>query len=119
MGTLDLDGVTALMKRLNFRLSKAEIKSTFKNADISKKGYLTFETFENMYSALRFRPEIGELFASIARTDPSFVTFDEFQRFLQGVQKVSFSGMLNSAYLSNLNLPCSDGLAVRTVPGGL
>lgn len=29
-GTLDLDEVTALMKKLNIRLSKSELKSTFK-----------------------------------------------------------------------------------------
>ncbi|KAJ1559286.1 Phospholipase C, partial [Cladochytrium tenue] len=60
-GRLGLDGVTELMKRLNVRLSRVEVKSTFKNADISKTGYLSFEAFERLYRALRFRPEIAGL----------------------------------------------------------
>ncbi|KAJ3193496.1 1-phosphatidylinositol 4,5-bisphosphate phosphodiesterase delta-4 [Irineochytrium annulatum] len=90
-GTLDLDEVTALMKRLNVRLSKVEVKSTFKNADISKRGYITYDNFERLYRMLRFRPEIGQLFSSLAKTDPSSLTYEEFERFVMDVQKMSWT----------------------------
>ncbi|KAJ1559956.1 1-phosphatidylinositol 4,5-bisphosphate phosphodiesterase delta-4, partial [Cladochytrium tenue] len=90
-GRLGLDGVTELMKRLNVRLSRVEVKSTFKNADISKTGYLSFEAFERLYRALRFRPEIAGLFASLACTNTSYITLLEFRNFLVEVQKISWS----------------------------
>ncbi|KAJ3087340.1 Phospholipase C [Quaeritorhiza haematococci] len=84
---LDLDEVTALLKRLNIRLSKSEVKSAFKNQDISKHGTVSFDAFERFYRVLRFRPEIGELFSSLARTNPSVLTYEEFKDFLLNIQK--------------------------------
>ncbi|KAJ3144692.1 1-phosphatidylinositol 4,5-bisphosphate phosphodiesterase delta-4 [Geranomyces variabilis] len=87
-GRLDLDEVTDLMKKLNIRLSKSEVKSTFKSADINKFGHLTFPAFERLYRLLRFRPEIGELFSSlsVSRSAP-VITYDEFARFVLVTQK--------------------------------
>ncbi|KAJ3099203.1 hypothetical protein HDU97_003355 [Phlyctochytrium planicorne] len=84
---LDLDEVTSLMRRLNIRLSKLEIKSTFKQADISKQGFITFYNFERLYKALRFRPEIAELFSSLAKEHAPFLTYDEFEMFITDIQK--------------------------------
>ncbi|KAJ3237638.1 1-phosphatidylinositol 4,5-bisphosphate phosphodiesterase delta-4 [Chytriomyces hyalinus] len=90
-GQLGLDSVTQLMGRLNIRLSKIEVKSALKNSGITSRGMLKFEDFERLYRTLRFRPEIGELFSSLAKTDPSGLTFVEFQSFLTNVQKSSIS----------------------------
>ncbi|KAJ3184613.1 1-phosphatidylinositol 4,5-bisphosphate phosphodiesterase delta-4 [Geranomyces variabilis] len=87
-GRLDLDEVTDLMKKLNIRLSKSEVKSTFKSADIDKFGHLTFPAFERLYRLLRFRPEIGELFSSLSVTRSApVITYDEFARFVLVTQK--------------------------------
>ena len=51
---------------------------------------LTFESFERLYQSFRFRPEIGELFLSLAKTNPSFITFEEFDQFLILEQKVEY-----------------------------
>ncbi|KAJ3243758.1 1-phosphatidylinositol 4,5-bisphosphate phosphodiesterase delta-4 [Chytriomyces hyalinus] len=90
-GQLGLDSVTQLMGRLNIRLSKIEVKSALKNSGITSRGMLKFEDFERLYRTLRFRPEIGELFSNLAKTDPSGLTFAEFQSFLTNVQKSSIS----------------------------
>ncbi|KAJ3161074.1 1-phosphatidylinositol 4,5-bisphosphate phosphodiesterase delta-4 [Geranomyces michiganensis] len=87
-GRLDLDEVTDLMKKLNIRLSKSEVKSTFKSADIDKFGHLTFPAFERLYRLLRFRPEISELFSSLSVTRSApVITYDEFTRFVLVTQK--------------------------------
>ncbi|KAJ3114614.1 1-phosphatidylinositol 4,5-bisphosphate phosphodiesterase delta-4 [Phlyctochytrium bullatum] len=90
-GKLDLDEVSVLMKRLNIRLSRVEIKSTFKHADISKQGFITYNNFERLYRALRFRPEIAELFSSLAKTNTPFLTYDEFEKFLVDTQKMTWT----------------------------
>ncbi|KAJ3294649.1 1-phosphatidylinositol 4,5-bisphosphate phosphodiesterase delta-4 [Borealophlyctis nickersoniae] len=90
-GRLDLDEVTALMKKLNIRLSKVEIKSTFKNANISKLGHITFDAFQRLYSVLRFRPEISELFSSLSKTDTSVITYEEFKNFVFNTQKATWT----------------------------
>ncbi|KAI9105701.1 PLC-like phosphodiesterase [Phlyctochytrium arcticum] len=86
-GKLDLDEVTALMKKLNIKLSKSEVKSTFKNANVDKAGCLNFTSFERLYRVLRFRPEISELFFSLSRTETSLITYEEFRQFVFEVQK--------------------------------
>ncbi|KAJ3009121.1 UNVERIFIED_CONTAM: 1-phosphatidylinositol 4,5-bisphosphate phosphodiesterase delta-4 [Siphonaria sp. JEL0065] len=91
LGKLGLDSVTALMGRLNLRLSKQEVKSALKNSGITKHSFLVFEDFERLYRTLRFRPEIGELFSSLAKTDPSGLTFQEFEDFMINVQKMRFN----------------------------
>ncbi|KAI9350891.1 PLC-like phosphodiesterase [Obelidium mucronatum] len=87
VGKLGLDSVTALMGRLNLRLSKLEVKSALKNSGITKHSFLVFDDFERLYRTLRFRPEIGELFASLAKTSPSGLTFEEFEQFMIHIQK--------------------------------
>ncbi|KAJ3138193.1 Phospholipase C [Physocladia obscura] len=72
-GCLGLDSVTQLMSR------------------IAKHSFLRFEDFERLYRTLRFRPEIGELFSSIAKSDPSGLTFDEFEDFMINMQKNSMT----------------------------
>ncbi|KAI8817538.1 PLC-like phosphodiesterase [Fimicolochytrium jonesii] len=86
-GTLDLDEVTDLMRKLNIRLSKSEIKSTFKIADVGKFGSLKFAAFERLYRVLRFRPEVSELFSALSRTKPALITYEEFKVFAQQTQK--------------------------------
>ncbi|ORY43743.1 hypothetical protein BCR33DRAFT_738477 [Rhizoclosmatium globosum] len=86
-GKLGLDSVTALMGRLNVRLSKLEVKSALKNSGITKHSFLVFEDFERLYRTLRFRPEIGELFSSLAKIDPSGLTYEEFEHFMIHTQK--------------------------------
>ncbi|KND00834.1 phosphatidylinositol phospholipase C [Spizellomyces punctatus DAOM BR117] len=86
-GKLDLDEVTALMKKLNIRLSKSEVKSTFKSANVGKEGCLNFPAFERLYRMLRFRPEVSELFSSLSRTKTSVITYEEFQDFVKNIQK--------------------------------
>ncbi|KAI8836305.1 PLC-like phosphodiesterase [Chytriomyces cf. hyalinus JEL632] len=101
-GQLGLDSVTQLMGRLNIRLSKIEVKSALKNSGITSRGMLKFEDFERLYRTLRFRPEIGELFSNLAKTDPSGLTFEEFQSFLTNVQKVtifSYHSNFHNTYL--------------------
>ncbi|KAJ3216751.1 1-phosphatidylinositol 4,5-bisphosphate phosphodiesterase delta-4 [Dinochytrium kinnereticum] len=88
---LDLDEVTVLMKRLNIRLSKIEIKSTFKQADISKQGFISYYNFERLYRALRFRPEIAEVFSMLAKANSPFITHEEFERFLLEIQKTGWT----------------------------
>eukprot|EP00842_Homolaphlyctis_polyrhiza_P006295 jgi/Hompol1/6667/HPOL_005050-RA len=89
-GSLDIDQVTSLMKRLNFRLSKSEIKSTFRASD-RKKVSVTFSAFENFYNLLRFRPDIASIFSQTTMQHPSHITFTEFQNFLTNTQKVDWS----------------------------
>ncbi|KAI8909348.1 PLC-like phosphodiesterase [Powellomyces hirtus] len=86
-GKLDLDEVTDLFKKLNIRLSKSEIKSTFKMADIDKHGHLSFTAFERLYRVLRFRPEVSELFSVLSKTKQPVITFDEFKEFVLVTQK--------------------------------
>ncbi|KAJ3022688.1 1-phosphatidylinositol 4,5-bisphosphate phosphodiesterase delta-4 [Thoreauomyces humboldtii] len=86
-GKLDLDEVTELMKKLNIRLSKSEVKSAFKNADIGRFGSLTFTAFERFYRGLRFRPEISELFSSLSVARGPVLTFDEFRNFVLNTQR--------------------------------
>ncbi|KAI9017519.1 PLC-like phosphodiesterase [Gaertneriomyces semiglobifer] len=90
-GKLDLDEITDLMRKLNMRLSKSEIKSTFKSANISKSGSLSFEAFERLYRMLRFRPEVSELFSSLSRTKTSVITLEEFRNFILTSQKNEWS----------------------------
>ncbi|KAJ3187801.1 1-phosphatidylinositol 4,5-bisphosphate phosphodiesterase delta-4 [Gaertneriomyces sp. JEL0708] len=90
-GKLDLDEITDLMRKLNMRLSKSEIKSTFKSANISKSGLLSFEAFERLYRMLRFRPEVSELFSSLSRTKTSVITLEEFRNFILTSQKNEWS----------------------------
>ncbi|TPX62191.1 phosphoinositide phospholipase C [Powellomyces hirtus] len=86
-GKLDLDEVTDLFKKLNIRLSKSEIKSTFKMADIDKHGHLSFTAFERLYRVLRFRPEVSELFSVLSKTKQPVITIDEFKEFVLVTQK--------------------------------
>ncbi|KAI8853813.1 PLC-like phosphodiesterase [Chytridium lagenaria] len=88
---LNLDEVAVLMKRLNVRLSKVEIKSTFKQADISKQGYISYNNFERLYRALRFRPEIAELFSSLAKANAPFLIYEEFETFVLDIQKANWT----------------------------
>ncbi|EGF83101.1 hypothetical protein BATDEDRAFT_85754 [Batrachochytrium dendrobatidis JAM81] len=90
LGQLNVDQITALMERLNFRLSKSEIKSTFR-ANILRTGTITFDAFEKLYNILRFRPDIAEIFFQIALLHPSHITLEEFRQFLINVQKVDWS----------------------------
>ncbi|KAI9356480.1 PLC-like phosphodiesterase [Zopfochytrium polystomum] len=99
LGQLDLDGVTSLMMKLNVRLSRVEVKSTFKSADISKRGFLSFPAFERLYRALRFRPEIGALFSCLATSSASHLTFVEFERFLVNIQKPTTPTSENCTHL--------------------
>ncbi|KAJ3411615.1 Phospholipase C [Chytridiales sp. JEL 0842] len=73
-GLLDVDGVAALMKKLNLRLSKQEIKSAFKQADISKKGSCTWPPHQ-----------ILEVYKRYSHPDPSpqpHMDMDHFTAFL-------------------------------------
>ncbi|KAJ3055457.1 hypothetical protein HK097_010411 [Rhizophlyctis rosea] len=90
-GKLDLDDVTDLFRKLNIKLSKSEVKSAFKNANIGKMGSISFPAFERLHSVLRFRPEISEIFASLSKTKPSVITFEEFKGFVYGTQKVNWT----------------------------
>ncbi|KAH6601234.1 hypothetical protein BASA50_001758 [Batrachochytrium salamandrivorans] len=90
IGTLDLDQVTVLMEQLNFRLSKSEIKSTFR-ANICRTGSIPFDAFEKLYNMLRFRPDIAEIFSETARAHSSHITPEEFENFLLNVQKIDWS----------------------------
>ncbi|KAI8616070.1 hypothetical protein BC830DRAFT_1119570 [Chytriomyces sp. MP71] len=90
-GLLGLESVTQLMGRLNIRLSKLEVKSALKNSGIPSRGLLKFEDFERLYRTLRFRPEIGELFSSLAKTNPSGLTFSEFENFTIHIQKTNIT----------------------------
>ncbi|KAI9204112.1 PLC-like phosphodiesterase [Polychytrium aggregatum] len=88
---LNLDEVMSLMKRLNIYLSKSELKSIFKNADIRKEGYIDFSVFSRLYQVLRFRPEIAELFASLSKECPYGITLSEFQKFVLEIQHCLWS----------------------------
>ncbi|KAJ3394905.1 1-phosphatidylinositol 4,5-bisphosphate phosphodiesterase delta-4 [Entophlyctis sp. JEL0112] len=90
-GTLELDSVTQLMGRLNIRLSRKEIKSALKSSGIAKNRRIRFEEFEQLFRSLRFRPEVGELFSMLAKSDPSGLSFDEFELFLCETQKNDFT----------------------------
>ncbi|KAJ3033547.1 1-phosphatidylinositol 4,5-bisphosphate phosphodiesterase delta-4 [Rhizophlyctis rosea] len=90
VGKLDLDDVTTLFRKLNIKLSKSEIKSAFKNANINRLGMISFPAFERLHGVLRFRPEISELFASLSKTKPSVITIDEFRNFVYNTQKVTW-----------------------------
>lgn len=87
---LNLDQVTALMKHLNMRLSKTEVKSAFKHSSLGKMDTISFNQFERLYRILRFRPEIASLFSGLHTTNPSIISFDEFHTFLVDTQKVSW-----------------------------
>ncbi len=50
--TLDLDQITILMKKLNVTLSKREIKSNLKQANVT---ILDFNQFEQFYRNIKFR----------------------------------------------------------------
>ncbi|KAI8808401.1 PLC-like phosphodiesterase [Cladochytrium replicatum] len=88
---LNLDGVTTLLRRLNMNVSKSEVKAMFKPADVSKGTNLTFEAFEKLYRQIRFRPEIAEIFSSLARAEIFALTFEEFKNFMMSTQKVWIS----------------------------
>ncbi|KAJ1556830.1 Phospholipase C, partial [Nowakowskiella sp. JEL0078] len=79
---LNLDQVTELMRRLNIQVSKSEVKSMFKSAGITKKGSITFNMFERFYKQLRIRPEVAELFASLAKSNLQIITINEFRDFM-------------------------------------
>ncbi len=87
-GRLNLDEVTGLLAKLNIKLSKSEVKSTFKNASLSKTEVINFDSFERLYRILRFRPEISEVFSSLATLDPAVLSLQEFQKFILNTQKV-------------------------------
>lgn len=84
---LKLDQITTLMKKLNFRLSQSELKSAFKQSNLTQVDTLQFDQFERLYRNLRFRPEIAELFASVCNESMSSIRFTEFQAFVHEVQK--------------------------------
>ncbi|KAJ3269477.1 hypothetical protein HDV01_001361 [Terramyces sp. JEL0728] len=85
-GSLNLDEVTVLMKKLNILLTKNQIKSAFKNSNISKTESITFDEFERLYRNLKFRPEISNLFSQIS-TNGMTIAFEEFREFIVNVQK--------------------------------
>jgi Ca2+-binding EF-hand superfamily protein len=98
-GTLGFDDVTVLMKKLNIKLSRSEVKSTFKvrwnsnmkNANMTTLDTISFDNFERYYRNLAFRPEISELFHKIAISNPSGITFEEFRQFVRVTQNVAWS----------------------------
>ncbi|KAJ8331375.1 hypothetical protein O5D80_000303 [Batrachochytrium dendrobatidis] len=106
LGQLNVDQITALMERLNFRLSKSEIKSTFR-ANILRTGTITFDAFEKLYNILRFRPDIAEIFFQIALLHPSHITLEEFRQFLINVQKVDWSAERCSETYDKFKSPIS------------
>jgi phosphatidylinositol phospholipase C delta len=85
---LDLDRVTVVCRKLNVALSKSELKSAFKNALVLRSNCIPFEEFERLYSNLRFRNDISELFSRLCKSDPAGLTFREFQQFVLVEQKV-------------------------------
>ncbi|KAI8899823.1 PLC-like phosphodiesterase [Globomyces pollinis-pini] len=89
-GLLDLDRITLLMKSLNIKLSRNEIKSALKQSNISKSSLVNFDTFERFYSSLRFRPEIAELFSNLCLTNPQYLTFNEFYTFVCETQQMGW-----------------------------
>lgn len=87
---LNLDQVTELMRHINIRLSKTEIKGAFKNSSLRKQDVISYSQFERLYRILRFRPEIAGLFNSLHTENPASISFNEFYRFLVDIQKVSW-----------------------------
>ncbi|KAJ3221368.1 1-phosphatidylinositol 4,5-bisphosphate phosphodiesterase delta-4 [Clydaea vesicula] len=84
---LGLDQVTEVCGNLNIKLSKAEIKSAFKNQRLSKNNLIEFEAFERMYQSLRLRKDIAGLFTSLCNETRSGLTYSEFKNFIINVQK--------------------------------
>lgn len=85
---LNLDQVTGMMKHLNIPLSKTEIKGAFKHSSLDALGTITFDSFERLYRAIKFRPEIAELFSNLESHGTSGISFESFLKFLTDTQKV-------------------------------
>ncbi|KAI8903995.1 PLC-like phosphodiesterase [Gorgonomyces haynaldii] len=88
---MNVDEITLVFKRLNLNLSKREVKSAFKFSNLGKQGQMCYSDFEKLYKSLRYRPEIAQLFSSLAQDSPLCISFDEFYRFLKRDQRVSWT----------------------------
>jgi phosphatidylinositol phospholipase C delta len=84
-GSLDLDHVSSLLYKLNIEFSKSEMKSAVKDFKIANR--MTFEQFERMYRNIKFRPEVAELFCSVAKSELTRIVYPEFVNFVNETQK--------------------------------
>ena len=88
-GDMDLEGITVMLKKLNIKLSKSEVKSALKNMSISTKS-LTFGAFEKYYSSLKERPEMVNLFNIVSEDHSEGIDYEQFRSFVLNVQKVIY-----------------------------
>lgn len=86
---LTVDQVADLLRRMNLKLSKKEIKSGLKNAGIHPNDLVPMDALDRFYKNLKFRPEINDIFSSLTKEKRDYLLFEEFKVFLYDFQKMT------------------------------
>ncbi|KAL6045272.1 Phosphoinositide phospholipase C [Balamuthia mandrillaris] len=85
--TLDFAGTKKLLKKLNVKLPKGELKSKLQLVDTNANRRLDFDEFILLLRLLRERPEFVELFEKYS-SNKRYLTLEEFSNFLQFEQQM-------------------------------
>ncbi len=89
-GSLEMDEVARLMKKLNIKVPHRDIKSTFNEMDINSNGVVSFEEFATWWNSQkeaerrRMRRNVKEVFESVDADDSGRL---DKQEFAQGAKK--------------------------------
>ena len=85
-GKLDLNEAKLLCRRLNLSGGDHEVKKRFAEADVGRKGFLTYEEFRTFVQVLKERPEVEKVYMEV-KGQGEF-DFACFQRFMKDIQRV-------------------------------
>ncbi|KAJ3563071.1 hypothetical protein NP233_g9179 [Leucocoprinus birnbaumii] len=83
---LVFDEILGLCRRLNVSLSQGKLESLFKEADTQHRGYLDFNDYQRFVKALKYRPELNALYASVTSTSKK-LDYTAFKTFMLEIQK--------------------------------
>ncbi|CAB4412005.1 unnamed protein product [Rhizophagus irregularis] len=95
---LVFDEVSRLCRQLNINMSRQSLKAKFGEADTQNNGWLDFTDFQRFVKIIKKRPELDNLFESLAKTKKDILTLQEFKDFLLIVQKCNLKEDYDNLY---------------------
>ncbi|RGB24570.1 hypothetical protein C1646_725847 [Rhizophagus diaphanus] len=95
---LVFDEVSRLCRQLNINMSRQSLRAKFDEADKQNNGWLDFTDFQRFVKIIKKRPELDNLFESLAKTKKDILTLQEFKNFLLNEQKCNLKEDYDNLY---------------------